>query len=66
VQAQAAGVYVNVLGDEGEEWVRDAYGPATYARLAELKRRLEPRNLFRPNQNIPPAAQPAGDEERAA
>jgi FAD/FMN-containing dehydrogenase len=68
VQSHAAGVYVNFLGEEGEARIRDAYGPATYARLAELKRRYDPANLFRLNQNIPPAgqAQPAGDEERAA
>jgi FAD/FMN-containing dehydrogenase len=68
VQAYAAGVYVNFLGEEGEERIRDAYGPETYARLAELKQRYDPQNLFRLNQNIPPAAQelPAGDEERAA
>jgi FAD/FMN-containing dehydrogenase len=68
VQSHAAGVYVNFLGEEGEERIRDAYGPATYARLADLKRRYDPANLFRLNQNIPPAAQElaAGDEARAA
>jgi FAD/FMN-containing dehydrogenase len=50
-----AGVYVNFLMDEGEERVRQAYGPAKYDRLRELKRRYDPDNLFRLNQNIPPA-----------
>jgi FAD/FMN-containing dehydrogenase len=56
VEHHAAGVYSNFLGDEGEARVRDAYGPATYARLAELKRRYDPHNLFRLNQNVAPAA----------
>jgi len=51
----ASGVYVNFLGDEGEQRIREAYPPATYARLAALKRRYDPTNLFHLNQNIPPA-----------
>jgi hypothetical protein len=48
-------VYVNFLMDEGEERVRDAYGPEKYDRLKALKSRYDPDNLFRLNQNIPPA-----------
>jgi FAD/FMN-containing dehydrogenase len=47
-------VYVNFLMDEGEERVREAYGARKYDRLKELKRRYDPDNFFRLNQNIPP------------
>jgi FAD/FMN-containing dehydrogenase len=50
-----AGVYVNFLGDEGEARVREAYPGATWDRLAAVKRRYDPTNLFRLNQNIPAA-----------
>ena len=50
------GVYVNFLGDEGEARVRDAYPGPTWDRLAAVKRRYDPTNLFRLNQNVPPAA----------
>jgi FAD/FMN-containing dehydrogenase len=48
------GVYVNFLMDEGEERVRQGYGPEKYDRLKALKRRYDPDNLFRLNQNIAP------------
>jgi FAD/FMN-containing dehydrogenase len=50
-----AGVYVNFLGDEGDARVRDAYPEPTWDRLAAIKGRYDPSNLFRLNQNIPPA-----------
>jgi hypothetical protein len=46
-------VYVNALGVEGQERVREAYGNS-YAKLAELKRKYDPDNFFRMNQNIIP------------
>jgi len=47
--------YVNYLGDdEASDAVRDVYGP-NYDRLLEVKRRYDPDNAFRLNQNIPPA-----------
>ena len=49
------GVYVGFLGDEGEERVRAAYPGATWDRLTEVKAKYDPDNLFRLNQNIPPA-----------
>ncbi len=47
--------YVNFVNDEGPERVHDIYPDATYQRLAEIKRRYDPTNLFRLNQNVPPA-----------
>jgi hypothetical protein len=48
-------VYVNFLMEEGEERVRQAYGATKYDRLKALKRKYDPDNFFRLNQNIPPA-----------
>jgi hypothetical protein len=50
----ASGVYVNVLGDEGEAGVRRAYPATKLARLTALKDAIDPDNLFHLNQNIPP------------
>ncbi|NDL56837.1 FAD-binding oxidoreductase [Phytoactinopolyspora mesophila] len=49
------GAYVNFVGDEGAARVRDAYPGTTWDRLREVKKRYDPGNLFRLNQNIPPA-----------
>lgn len=54
IRHEGSGVYVNFLDDEGAERVHDAYPPATHARLAAIKRRYDPRNLFRLNQNVAP------------
>jgi FAD/FMN-containing dehydrogenase len=48
-----AGVYVNNLGDEGQDRVMAAYGE-NYDRLVALKRKYDPDNLFRLNQNVRP------------
>ena len=50
----STGVYVNFLSDEGAERVHEAYPGPTWDRLVEVKRRYDPDNLFRRNQNIPP------------
>jgi FAD/FMN-containing dehydrogenase len=47
-------VYVNFLGDEGADRVRQAYGERQYERLTALKQAYDPTNLFRLNQNIEP------------
>jgi hypothetical protein len=52
------GVYLTYFGDEGESRVREAYGPEKYAKLVAIKTRVDPTNVFRRNQNIPPAAAP--------
>ena len=51
------GAYLNFPGffEEGDELLRASYGEANYARLAGLKRRYDPANLFRLNGNIKPA-----------
>ncbi len=48
------GVYVNFLGSEGAQRIRQAYGADKYARLQALKRKYDPDNFFKINQNIPP------------
>jgi len=50
----SGGAYVNGIGEEGEEVVRATYGHDTYARLQAVKRRYDPANVFRSNQNIKP------------
>jgi FAD/FMN-containing dehydrogenase len=51
----APAAYVNFLGDEGDARIREAYPGWTWERLAQVKRRYDPTNVFRLNQNIPPA-----------
>jgi len=48
------GTYLNYLMDEGEQRVRDSFGPH-YARMVELKNKYDPTNFFRLNQNIKPS-----------
>lgn len=50
-----SGGYVNFVGDEGEQGVRAAYPGATWDRLSAVKLKYDSANVFRLNQNIPPA-----------
>jgi len=55
----AGGAYLNMMMDEGEERVRAAYRD-NYERLSKIKAKYDPKNFFRMNQNIRPAAMKAG------
>jgi FAD/FMN-containing dehydrogenase len=56
LEPHGAGVYVNFLdNDDDPSRVREAYGAATYSRLAAVKARYDPENVFHHNKNIPPA-----------
>ncbi|HZW02535.1 MAG TPA: FAD-binding oxidoreductase [Anaerolineaceae bacterium] len=54
------GMYVNFLGEGDESQVRGAYPGDTWDRLAAVKLRYDPDNLFHLNQNVPPAPQASG------
>jgi hypothetical protein len=47
-------VYVNFLEEDEQARILDAYPTKTFARLAAIKRRYEPGNRFKFNQNIRP------------
>ena len=53
-------MYVNFTGEAGADKVRASYPPQTYAKLVEVKKRYDPTNLFRLNQNI----QPTSDDQQ--
>ena len=55
LQPHRAGVYVNFLdSDDDTSRVREAYGDDTYRRLAEVKAKYDPENVFHNNKNIQP------------
>ncbi|HET7312658.1 MAG TPA: FAD-binding oxidoreductase [Mycobacteriales bacterium] len=47
--------YLNFLGDEGQARIEASFGAAKWARLRQIKGKWDPENVFRHNQNIPPA-----------
>jgi len=54
LEPYGAGAYVNFMGDEGQDRVRDAYSPGNYKRLIQLKNMYDSTNFFSLNQNIKP------------
>src|SRR5215469_8766598 len=54
LQPFAKGAYSNQLGETSEALVRASYGP-NYARLVEIKKKYDPNNVLRLNQNIKPS-----------
>ncbi|MDP8949691.1 MAG: FAD-binding oxidoreductase [Actinomycetota bacterium] len=54
LEPHQTGAYVNFLDRDDETRVRSAYGDDKYRRLAALKRRYDPDNVFRLNHNIKP------------
>jgi FAD/FMN-containing dehydrogenase len=61
VAALGTGAYIGFQGSATAEDVAAAYPPATYARLAEVKRAYDPGNLFALNHNVEPAAGEAAE-----
>jgi hypothetical protein len=57
LQPFAHGVYVNQLGDTSNQLVRSGYG-SNYDRLVEIKKKYDPKNMLRLNQNIKPDSSP--------
>jgi FAD/FMN-containing dehydrogenase len=55
VAAFGTGAYPGFLTTATERDVKDVYPPATYRRLAEIKKQYDPANLFSRNHNIKPA-----------
>jgi FAD/FMN-containing dehydrogenase len=56
-------MYLNFPGHgEGDDLVKNALGPGTYTRLQQVKRKYDPTNLFKLNQNVVPAASTSNEE----
>jgi hypothetical protein len=48
-------MYVNAIAEFEDDRIRASYGPAKYQRLAKIKGKYDPQNLFHRNANIQPA-----------
>jgi FAD/FMN-containing dehydrogenase len=57
-QAGGGGAYVGFLGHDGQARIREAYPGATWERLVAIKKRYDPTNLFRLNNNVTPEHRP--------
>jgi FAD/FMN-containing dehydrogenase len=57
LEPYSSGTYVNVIADPGDEGIGRAYLAPQLARLADLKRKYDPDNVFHLNQNIRPSAE---------
>jgi hypothetical protein len=55
LSAASVGVYSNFLDNEGDARLRQAYPGATLERLVQVKRRVDPENVFRGNHDIRPS-----------
>ena len=53
-QFTTGGVYLNFIGDEGDQRIKAAFGAEKYERLAQIKSEYDPANVFAGNQNIRP------------
>jgi FAD/FMN-containing dehydrogenase len=60
----AGAAYVNFMMDEGEDRIKATYG-ANYERLAAIKAKYDPENLFRINQNIKPKESELAKQKQA-
>jgi FAD/FMN-containing dehydrogenase len=58
IEPFASGVYINALTDEGQAGIQLAYGTDKLARLAALKDRYDPENVFHLNHNVRPSKEP--------
>jgi hypothetical protein len=57
-QPGGGGAYVGFLGHDGQARIREAYPGATWERLVAIKKRYDPTNLFRLNNNVTPEHRP--------